>query len=89
MPRGYPHRITRPAGNGAVGRISPTAWPAEPASAQPTTALTQDGRNQVIIVKDFGSVKDFRPQSANFLHAAKSLHDHRGPARPPVIPFVI
>ena len=78
----------RPAGNGAAGRISPTAWPAGPASAQPTAALTRDGRNQVITVKDFGSAKYFRSHSANFLPAAKSLHGHRGPARPRVIPFV-
>jgi hypothetical protein len=30
--------------------------------------------NHPMIVKEFGSAKDFRPQSANFLHAAKSLH---------------
>ena len=40
--------------------------------------LTPDRQAQVIIVKEFGSVKDFRSHSANFLPAAKILHDHRG-----------
>jgi hypothetical protein len=30
-----------------------------------------------MIVKHFGSAKDFRSHSANFLHRAKSLHDHQ------------
>ena len=59
-----PGRIRDPGGNGARGRISPTAGPAEPASAQFARVLTRDRRNRPMIAKEFISAKTFRAQSA-------------------------
>ena len=50
-------------------------------STSPTSASSSPPANprnpKPMIVKDFSNVKDFRSHSANFLHAAKSLHDNQ------------
>ena len=83
-----PSRITRPGGNGARGRVSPTARPAKPVNAQLAASLTPAEPIRVMMAKDFISAKTFHAYSANFFRRNKSLRDRGGPPRRPMLSAV-
>jgi hypothetical protein len=81
-------RIAGPGDNSAGNRVSPTARPANLGNAQLATSLTPADRIRVMITKDFIIAKTFRSYRANFFRHDKSLRDHGGPPRRPMLSTV-